>query len=93
MAASLVEMVASDVTGALTSQTALGAYAGVLAGGVVIGVAVKLGPRLFRHFWKYVPAEPDTGFRIVEVDGHREWQFGTDGYRQYTGWEERRGGK
>lgn len=47
--------VTDAVTGTLTSTGALTAY-GALAGlGVAIGTVVKMGPKLWRFAWKFIP--------------------------------------
>jgi hypothetical protein len=45
----------TPVTDALTSTAALLAYGTLAALGISIGVAVKMGPRLWRFVWKFIP--------------------------------------
>lgn len=46
----------TPITDSLTSATAFTAYGTIAAVGVAIGTGVKMGPKLFRYIWKYIPS-------------------------------------
>ncbi len=46
----------TPVTDTLTSSAAFLAYGSIAAAGVLIGVGVKMGPKLFRYLWKFIPS-------------------------------------
>lgn len=46
----------TPITDNLTSSTAFVAYGTIAALGVAIGTGVKMGPRLFRYLWKFIPS-------------------------------------
>lgn len=45
----------NPVTDTLTSSAAFTAYGAIALAGVAIGTGVKMGPRLFRYLWKFIP--------------------------------------
>ena len=46
----------TPVTDTLTSTAAFTAYGAIAGAGVLIGTGVKMGPKLFRYLWKFIPS-------------------------------------
>jgi hypothetical protein len=83
-----VGAVIDAVEGALTSDEALSVYAALMVLGVLIGVAVKMAPKLFRFVWKFVgeggggdQSYYDGGDFFRDADG--DWHHMSD---EYANW-------
>jgi hypothetical protein len=46
----------TPVTDTLTSSAAFTAYGAIAGAGVLIGTGIKMGPKLFRYLWKFIPS-------------------------------------